>query len=82
MTTGQALVLSIFMSIIGTLILVRLNFLTGLFSVFSIFFYAFVYTPMKRKSPVAVFLGALPGALPPLIGYFAAFENPVHYYSL
>jgi protoheme IX farnesyltransferase len=76
MTTGQALVLSIFMSIIGTLILVRLNFLTGLLSVFSIFFYAFIYTPMKRKSPVAVFLGAIPGALPPLIGYFAAFENP------
>jgi protoheme IX farnesyltransferase len=76
MTTGQALVLSIFMSIIGTLILVRLNFLTGLLSVFSIFFYAFVYTPMKRKTPVAVFLGAIPGALPPLIGYFAAFENP------
>ena len=46
MTTGQALVLSIFMSIIGTLILVRLNFLTGLLSVFSIFFYAFIYTPM------------------------------------
>ena len=76
MTTGQALVLSIFMSIIGTLILVRLNFLTGVLSVFSIFFYAFIYTPMKRKSPIAVFLGAIPGALPPLIGYFAAFENP------
>jgi protoheme IX farnesyltransferase len=35
-----------------------------------------VYTPLKRKSPIAVFVGAIPGALPPLIGYFAAFENP------
>ena len=76
MTTGQALVLSLFMGILGTLILVRLNFLTGVLSVFSIFLYAFLYTPMKRKSPIAVFIGAFPGALPPLIGYFAAFERP------
>ena len=76
MNTGQALVLSIFMGIAGTLILVKLNFLTGVLSVFSIFFYAFIYTPMKRISPIAVFVGAIPGALPPLIGYFAAFDNP------
>lgn len=76
MTTGQALVLSLFMGLAGTLILVRLNFLTGVLSVFSIFLYAFLYTPSKRKSPIAVFIGAFPGALPPLIGYFAAFENP------
>ncbi len=76
MTTGQALVLSLFMGIAGTLILVKLNFLTGVLSVFSIFLYAFLYTPMKRRSPVAVFIGAFPGALPPLIGYFAAFDNP------
>jgi protoheme IX farnesyltransferase len=31
---------------------------------------------MKRKSPIAVFIGAFPGALPPLIGYFAAFHEP------
>ena len=76
MTTGQALVLSLIMGIAGTLILVRLNFLTGVLSVFSIFLYAFLYTPSKRKSPIAVFIGAFPGALPPLIGYFAAFDNP------
>jgi protoheme IX farnesyltransferase len=34
--------------------------------------YAFAYTPLKRKSPIAVFVGAIPGALPPLIGYVAA----------
>jgi heme o synthase len=77
MNTGQALVLSLFMGILGTLILVRLNFLTGVLSVFSIFLYAFFYTPMKRKSPIAVFIGAFPGALPPLIGYYAAFDEPV-----
>ncbi len=76
MTTGQALVLSLVMGITGTLMLVRLNFPTGALAVFSIFLYAFVYTPMKRKSPIAVFIGAFPGALPPLIGYFAAFNEP------
>lgn len=76
MTTGQALVLSLIMGISGTLLLVRLNFLTGVLAVFSIFLYAFVYTPMKRKSPIAVFIGAFPGALPPMIGYFAAFNEP------
>ncbi|MES2875658.1 MAG: heme o synthase [Bacteroidota bacterium] len=76
MTTGQALVLSLIMGIAGTFLLLRLNFPTGVLAVFSIFLYAFVYTPMKRKSPVAVFIGAIPGALPPLIGYFAAFHEP------
>lgn len=76
MTTGQALVLSLVMGISGTYLLVGLNFPTGVLSVFSIFLYAFVYTPMKRKSPIAVFIGAFPGAFPPLIGYFAAFNEP------
>ncbi|WP_345230538.1 heme o synthase [Olivibacter ginsenosidimutans] len=76
MTSGQALVLSLLMGLIGTLLLVRLNFLTGVLSVFSILLYAFFYTPLKQKSPIAVFVGAFPGALPPLIGYFAAFKQP------
>lgn len=76
MTTGQALVLSLVMGITGTLMLVELNFPTGVLAVLSIFLYAFVYTPMKRKSPIAVFIGAFPGAFPPMIGYFAAFNEP------
>ncbi|MGK6351691.1 heme o synthase [Parapedobacter sp. DT-150] len=75
MTTGQALVLSLLMGIAGTYTLVTLNFIAGLLSVFSILLYAFVYTPLKRKSPIAVFVGAFPGALPPLIGYYAAFSQ-------
>lgn len=72
MTTGQALVIGLFMGIFGTYLLGKLNLTTGYLSVFSILLYAFVYTPMKRKSPIAVFVGAIPGALPPLIGYVAA----------
>jgi protoheme IX farnesyltransferase len=72
MTTGQGLVLGLGMGIAGTYLLGGLNLLTGLLSVFSILLYAFAYTPLKRKSPIAVFVGAIPGALPPLIGYVAA----------
>ncbi len=75
MTTGQALVLGLFMGIAGTYLLGKLNLTTGYLSVFSIILYAFAYTPLKRKSPVAVFVGAIPGALPPLIGYVAAHER-------
>lgn len=75
MTTGQGLVLGVFMAFLGTWLLGQLNLETGLLSVFSILLYAFVYTPMKRKSPIAVFIGAIPGALPPLIGYLAAFGS-------
>jgi protoheme IX farnesyltransferase len=72
MTNGQALVLSLLMAIIGTYLLGKLNPTTGFLSIFSVLLYAFAYTPLKRKSPIAVFVGAIPGALPPLIGYVAA----------
>jgi protoheme IX farnesyltransferase len=75
MNTGQALVLGLGMGMAGTYLLGSLNLQTGLLSVFSILLYAFAYTPMKRKSPIAVFIGAIPGALPPLIGYVAAHEK-------
>jgi protoheme IX farnesyltransferase len=71
MTNGQALVLSLIMGIFGTYLLGSLNITTGLLSVFSILFYAFIYTPLKRVGTIAVFMGAIPGALPPLIGYVA-----------
>ena len=44
----------------------------GILSFCSLLLYAFVYTPMKKVHPVAVLIGAIPGALPPLIGWVAA----------
>jgi protoheme IX farnesyltransferase len=73
MTTGQALILGLGMAIAGTYLLGSLNLPTGLLSVFSILFYAFAYTPLKRVSPIAVFVGAIPGALAPFIGYVAGY---------
>ncbi len=45
--------------------------LAALLGALSLLSYAFIYTPMKRISPVAVFIGAIPGAIPPVIGYVA-----------
>jgi protoheme IX farnesyltransferase len=80
MTTGQGLVMGLVMGILGTWLLGKLNLETGLLSVFSILLYAFAYTPMKRKSPIAVFIGAIPGALPPLIGYLAALGHSTSFH--
>lgn len=54
------------------------NALTVILSVTSMLLYSFVYTPMKRVGPVAVFIGAIPGALPPLLGWIAATNGISH----
>lgn len=54
------------------------NPLTVLLSLISMVLYSFVYTPLKRVGPVAVFVGAIPGALPPLIGWIAATGTVSH----
>jgi protoheme IX farnesyltransferase len=51
---------------------VAANVLASLLAVFTLLSYLFVYTPLKRKTPLCTFVGALPGAMPPLIGYAAA----------
>ncbi len=47
------------------------NFSSALLSAFSLFLYAFIYTPLKKINSIAVLVGAFPGALPCLIGYVA-----------
>lgn len=48
------------------------NPISALLGALSLISYAFIYTPMKKISPVAVFIGAFPGAIPPVIGCAAA----------
>lgn len=55
-----------------SLLLIFTNVLTVLISILSMLLYSFVYTPLKRVGPIAVFVGAIPGALPPLLGWVAA----------
>lgn len=52
------------------------NFLTALLALFAIIFYAFVYTPLKMKTPLALVIGAIPGAMAPLLG-FTAIQNKI-----
>jgi protoheme IX farnesyltransferase len=61
------------MGVSGILILTYFfNPVAGVLAALSLISYAFVYTPLKRVSPIAVFVGAFPGALPPMIGYVCA----------
>lgn len=48
------------------------NFLAGMLGLLSLLLYGFAYTPMKKIHPIATFIGAIPGALPPIIGWVAA----------
>jgi len=51
------------------------NLSSALISAFSLFLYAFIYTPLKKINSIAVLVGAFPGALPCLIGWVAGFYN-------
>lgn len=54
------------------------NPITVILSIISMVLYSFVYTPLKRVGPIAVFVGAIPGALPPLLGWVAATGSISH----
>jgi heme o synthase len=73
MSSLEAIVAAGIMGISGILILTYFfNPTAGVLSAISLLAYAFVYTPLKRVSSIAVFVGAIPGALPPVIGYVCA----------
>lgn len=72
LSVREALIFAIVTGVAGLGLLYFLNTLSLILGALSIFLYVFVYTPMKRLSPWAVFVGAIPGAMPPLMGYVAA----------
>ncbi len=71
MTVTEAVLAAGLMSLIGLMLLATFNPMTVLLGALSLVSYAFVYTPMKRVSPIAVMIGAIPGALPAMIGSVA-----------
>lgn len=71
MTSSHAVLIAGLFALFGLTILSFFNPLTGLLGALSLVLYAFVYTPLKRYSPIAVTIGAIPGALPMLIGCVA-----------
>jgi protoheme IX farnesyltransferase len=69
----EGLIFCILLGIAGVLLLANaFNILTAAIALVSLILYGFIYTPLKRISPISVFVGAIPGALPPLIGWVAA----------
>jgi len=73
LTVTEAIIFIAFILIISVVILwIYTNPLTVILSMVSMLLYSFVYTPLKRVGPIAVFVGAIPGALPPLLGWVAA----------
>ena len=72
MEMSEAVLLAGLMGAAGILMLAYFNPVTAVLGAFSLVSYAFIYTPMKRVSPAAVWIGAVPGALPMAIGWVAA----------
>jgi len=73
MTLRMATGLSLAATITGVILLWGgINLGCGVLGIAAFVLYAFVYTPMKRISALSVFVGAIPGAIPPMIGYVAA----------
>ncbi|REK32868.1 MAG: protoheme IX farnesyltransferase [Bacteroidetes bacterium] len=73
LSVQEAMAVSMLMGISGVLILwFTINPLSGFLSLFSLFIYTLIYTPAKKFTPFAVLIGAIPGAVPPLLGWVAA----------
>ncbi len=71
-TPRTALFLAILSAVIGLLFMCLINLKVAILAATSIFLYTAIYTPMKLVSPLSVFVGAIPGAFPFMIGWVAA----------
>jgi heme o synthase len=73
MTLNEAVVLATIMGVAGvSLLIFCINPMSGILGALALILYTVVYTPLKRKTPFAVFVGAFPGAVPPMLGWVAS----------
>ena len=72
MSVNTALTLAGILTVLGIVILYIINPKTAMFGAISIFLYTSAYTPLKTKTPLSVFVGAIPGAIPFMLGWVAA----------
>jgi protoheme IX farnesyltransferase len=75
MSVHVAMTIAIVFTLLGIAILYSINPKTALFGAISIFLYTSVYTPLKPITPLSVFVGAVPGAIPFMLGWVAATNN-------
>ena len=72
----NSLITSVLFMLSGLLFMfLYFNVTAAILGLISLLLYTFAYTPLKRVGPIAVFIGAIPGALPPLIGWVAFTGN-------
>ncbi|MFT7345414.1 MAG: protoheme IX farnesyltransferase [Lentimonas sp.] len=71
MTLKQAYLIVILCLVVGLTMLLAINWQSAALSFFAYLTYVFAYTPLKRVSNWAVFVGAIPGAIPPMLGAIA-----------
>ena len=71
MSVQSAMTIATILAALGLLVLYTINTRTAFFGGFSIFLYVCVYTPLKTRTPLAVFVGAFPGAIPFMLGWVA-----------
>jgi protoheme IX farnesyltransferase len=72
LTQKQAYTFAVITGVLGVGLMLYFNIASALLSAFSLFLYAFIYTPLKKINSIAVLVGAFPGAIPCLIGWVAA----------
>lgn len=73
MSVTTAVVYSLIAGVVGiSLLFVLCNVISGILGLLALFSYVFIYTPLKKSTSLAVFVGAFPGAIPPMLGYVAA----------
>ncbi|HSP39846.1 MAG TPA: heme o synthase [Gillisia sp.] len=72
MSVNTAFLVASTFTILGLVVLYIINPKTAMFGAISIFLYVSVYTPLKTKTPLSVFVGAFPGAIPFMLGWVAA----------
>lgn len=72
MSPNMALFIASVLTIIGLVLLYLINPITAMFGAISIFMYTSLYTPLKGMTPLSVFVGAFPGAIPFMLGWVAA----------
>ncbi len=75
MSPNVALFIASLLTIIGLVLLYLINPKTAMFGAISIFLYTSVYTPLKTLTPLSVFVGAFPGAIPFMLGWVAATDD-------
>ena len=75
MTSKNALLIAISLTVIGLILLYAINAKSAMFGAISIFIYTSIYTPLKTVTSLSVFVGAIPGAIPFMLGWVAATGN-------